>query len=863
MFTDVEGSSRLWEESPEPMGAAVAEHDRLLTAAVEGAGGGIVRSRGEGDSLFAVFDSAPPALRAALDSQLALASMAWPEGIRIRVRIGIHTGEGQFRQGDYYGAAVNRCARVRGLASGGQVLVTEATRQLAADQLPEGASLRDLGEHRLRDLSRPERLHQLLHPSLPAEFPPLHSADRVPNNLPTQLTSFIGRERELAELRERIGTARLVTLLGPGGSGKTRLSLQLGAEDMESWPDGVFFVNLAGLTDPALVAPAVAAAAGVPETPGIDIGSGLAGRLADKRVLLLLDNCEHLVETCAEVAESLLQRTVGPRIIATSREALRVGGESVLRVPSLSLPESDTPDGLMASDAARLFLDRAAASTGMPLQLEDANAVAIAEICRRLDGIPLAIELAAARTVSLSTPEIAARLDDRFRLLTGGSRTALPRQQTLRALIDWSHDLLAEPERILFRRLGVFAGGWTLDAAGEICAWPAAGAQLPHLDVLELLASLTAKSLAIADPGSPTRYRMLETIRTYAGEALAAAGEESEQRDRHLAWCLELCRKAEPELVGARQREWFDLLTAEHDNLRAALAWADRQNPAMMLALAAALPYFWSARGLVAEGRGWLEAGLANFKSGPEDGLVARGLLAAGTLAWTSGKVDSAEPQLRRSLGIFTRLQDPAGIAHAGAVFGHVLIVVGKPAEARQVAEAAVVAARQTGDAFLLGRALGGLADVSRYLDDDDLTLRTTEEAVEVLKRIPMEEGIGFNLLIKALALRRRDLAAARATLLEAIEHFERIDHRMGLSQAVSSLVEVAGPDPALAARLIGGLQALDEVTFAAGPIEPGIGERISARAEAALGQERFAELVAEGRKLDQASLLALARKID
>jgi class 3 adenylate cyclase len=440
LLTDIEGSTRLWEEHPEAMEAVLARHDDLAAGIVAAHDGILVKHRGEGDSLFAVFPRALDAITTACALQRALQTEVWPANLPLRVRMAIHTGDAAVREGDYLGTAVNRCARLRAAAHGGQVLLSAATQELIRDQLPEGVSLRDLGAHRLRDLHQPEHLFQLLHPDLPADFPPLRSLEAFAHNLPAQLTSFIGREREMADVKRLLAASRLLTLTGAGGCGKTRLALHVAADLVEEYPHGAWLVELAALSDPALVPQAVATALGVREEPGRPLTATLNDYLRSRSLLLVLDNCEHLLAACAQLVESLLRVCPKLRMLTSSREGLGVGGEQTYRVASLSLPDPQhlpALDQLQEVEAVRLFAERARLSQPN-FAVTSTNATAVAAVCQRLDGIPLAIELAAARVKSLPVETIHARLDDRFRLLSGGSRTALPRQQTLRALIDWS-----------------------------------------------------------------------------------------------------------------------------------------------------------------------------------------------------------------------------------------------------------------------------------------------------------------------------------------------------------------------------------------------------------------------------------------
>lgn len=549
-LTDVEGSTRLWEEHPDAMPQAIQRHHELAHEAIERHGGYRPPDQGEGDSVFAVFPVAPSAMACALDFQRTLAAEPWPDQMALRVRMALHTGALELRDGrNYAGLALNRCARLRAIAHGGQVLLSEATRSLTALDLPEGASLQDLGVHRLQDLSLAERVFQLCHPDLPAAFPPLRALDARPHSLPLQLTRLVGRKRELSEVRSALRSARLVTLTGTGGSGKTRLALQVATDLIEEYSDGTWFVEFAGTTDPMLVPRVVSSTLGIREQQGRLILDTLVHHLTTKATLLVFDNCEHLLDACAELADRLVRTCAGLTLLVTSREPLGITGEVVRRVPPLSVPEATlvpSAEAVASFEAVQLFVDRAVAAEPR-FALTDANAAAVIAICRRLEGIPLALELAAARLQALPVEQLRDRLEDRFRLLTGGSRTALPRQRTLRATVDWSHDLLTEPEQLLLRRLAVFTGGFSLDAAEQVCS----DRQVAPADVLDLPTRLVDRSLTLFETGPASgRYRLLETIREYALEKLRAAGEEPELRRRHLTYCIGFAEPAEPALRG-------------------------------------------------------------------------------------------------------------------------------------------------------------------------------------------------------------------------------------------------------------------------------------------------------------------------
>ncbi|HMF82274.1 MAG TPA: NB-ARC domain-containing protein [Acidimicrobiia bacterium] len=566
----MEGSTRRWRSDAEEMAAALASDDRVLHAAMETHGGAVFKSVGDG--ICAVFPSVVEAVRAAVDAQCELT---------LPVRVAVHTGEAVERDGDFFGVTLSHCARLLEAGHGGQVLVSASAVSVAGDGWGPNIGLRDLGEHRLRDLGEPERVFQVVAPGLERDFPPLRSLEAVRHNLPVQRSSFVGRHDELTEVCERLLARQLVTLTGIGGCGKTRLALEAAVRLVEDFPEGVFFVDLAPLSDSELLGQAVAAGLGLHL---LDTSvEGLVGYLAQRRVLVLLDNCEHLLDACAALVDALLARCLDVRVLATSREPLGVEGEQVFRVPSLSIE----------TEAMSLFVDRAR-GVRPDLRTDPETEGAILEICRRLDGIPLAIELAAARTAHLAPAEILERLSDRFRLLTGGRRR-VERQQTLAAAIDWSHSLLSEDEKTLFRRLAVFRGSFSLRAAEGIC----------HEDALELLGSLVAKSLVnLEDQDAQTRYRLLETVRLYAEERLVEAGEAEQFRSSHRDWFLGWIESFPVgqlvALSGGHQ------LTAEADNLTAALEWCRQQRrPDLLVRIASRMTTYWWDYVRVAEMAAW------------------------------------------------------------------------------------------------------------------------------------------------------------------------------------------------------------------------------------------------------------------
>lgn len=594
LFTDVQGSTPLWQQYPQEMRTVMSRHDSILTTAVDSNEGMVVRPRGEGDSIFAVFPKATDAVNAAFVAQEVLQRETWPDGIAISVRMAMHTGESELREHDYYGATVNRCARLRSIAHGGQILVSEATAQLVRDGLPSGAGLRDMGSHRLKDLQRSEQVFQLIHPELPAEFPTLNSLDTHPNNLPVQMTSFIGRDEEIEEVGGLLASGRLVTLLGAGGSGKTRLSQEIGVSLVDEYPDGVWFVGLADLSDPNMLRGHVAEVFNVGE-------DALDGYLGGRSTLIIVDNCEHLVAGAATLVQSLLL-SPGVKVIATSREALNLAGERAFQVPPLAVPVGEISQVNMADcPSVQLFLERAQ-GVNPSFEMTAANEEPIGQIVRRLDGIPLAIELAASRVKLLQPTQIANRLDECFKFLTGGPADVLAHHQTLELAIDWSYDMLEPDQQLLFRQLSVFRGGFTLGA----CA--AAMGMDNEFDALDSLGELVDKSLVrTMATGDESRYYLLEPLRQYAGSKITP-DETAETGGRHAGYFRDLAERAGPDLHGPRQVEWLTNLETELDNFRAALEWAvNSGSTELAQRTVAALAWFWIVRRHVAESVVWFE----------------------------------------------------------------------------------------------------------------------------------------------------------------------------------------------------------------------------------------------------------------
>jgi predicted ATPase/class 3 adenylate cyclase len=813
LFTDIEGSTKLAREHPEAWEDARARHHAILREAIESNRGYAFQIIG--DAFCTAFDTAGDALRAAIQAQrvLQISEISkTSEILKLRVRMGIHTGAAESHNGEYRGyLTLSMIQRVMSAGHGGQILLSSASENLLRGQLPKDVTLRDLGEHKLKDVPQPVRIFQVVALDLQSEFPALRALDVFPNNLPTQLTSFVGREKEMLEVTQALtpsltptptpsgrGEHRLVTLTGSGGTGKTRLSLQVASGMLEQFKDGVWFIELAPISEPGLVPNTVATVLRLRVEDSRPLMDVVMDWMRDKEVLFILDNCEHVIDACAQFANTILQNCRGVRILASSREALGIAGEVTYRVPSLPTP-NETLDAhqLETFDSVQLFIQRATL-TLPTFQLTDDNASFVAQICRRLDGIPLAIELAAARVKMLSVEQIAERLDDRFRLLTGGSRTALPRQQTLRALIDWSYQLLSEEERLLFRRLAVFVGGWTLDAAESVCGVPLSleGRGRPEgsgegLDVLELMTHLVDKSLInVEHSGGESRYHRLETIRQYAREKLFDTDEVASLRDKHLAYFAGLAERAEVELQGRAQKKWLARLEAEHDNLRAALEWSLKSQPETGLRIAAALREFWDTRGHLAEARKWLGTLLDATQSLPPDSTRVKALVAAMGFAARQTDLEGWRVFLDQEFTLARSLGDKWGVFQG--LTAHALYKEHFENDyqgAEPLCLEAANLARELDDKLLIGQSLGPLASYAlkrfEFARAEDLF----RESLAMFRDAENEKEIAGALWnLAEVAFTRREYETARVSAEESLGLYRELDDKHGVATALRAL---------------------------------------------------------------------------
>ena len=883
LFTDVEGSTRLWQEHPEAMRPALARHDEIVRGAIESRGGCVVKTTGDG--FHAAFAAAHDALDAAVAGQLALAAEGWGATGALVVRMGVHTGPAELRDGDYYGTAVNRAARLMSVAHGGQIVVSLATEELVQES---GVELLDLGEHVLKDLSRAERVFQVVHPELRSDFPVLRSLDALPGNLPAQVTSFVGRDDDVAQIVEMLAEgAALVTLIGTGGVGKTRLAVQVAAEVLAQFADGAWFCDLASARDGDAMAQVVATALGCVQRPGLSLADSIVEYAKVRELLVVLDNCEHLLDEAGALAEGMIQECPGGRLVATSREAFGVRGERVVRVRSLDAPDpSATGDALLQSAAVRLFVDRAA-DAGADTAWNDAQWAAVGEICRRVDGIPLAIELAAARVASMRPTEIAAHLDERFRLLTGTRRGRVERHQTLRATVEWSYQLLEADDRAVFDRLGVFAG--TFNTAGASAV--ASDDDLDTWRIVDVIASLVAKSMLVVEDGADdtTRYALLETLRQFARERLEEAGDADRWRRRHAEYYAIFAEAAGAGLRGPDEVAWTARLVSELDNVRAAVGWGlDRDDPGerelavrivasfsfttMRLATitALALQAAPAARQCRAELRspvlglaayyemhqGNVERARALAEDACHDGVVTTAtnpFMAYQALTFIELATGNAQRALEISRDVGASLEavgDPWSRAQHLASVATYEAMVGQLDAARADAESVLDVARRLQNPGLLTDALHAKAWAYQR-DEPAVALAAAEQWMELYRTGLAKGGSAAGMFSLAGGLRFRTgdsdgaLELLRAAVVLARDLGARPQLAAALDWSLSPLVKVGRPESA--ATLVGALTRGALADVGNFPLVAATRDRTLERVGAELGDDTTDRLVAEG----------------
>ena len=800
LFTDLEDSTGLWERAPEAMREALATHTEVLAAEIEARHGRLVKNTGDG--VMAVFESPADAVNAAVDAQLSIAAASWPKATGpLKVRMGLHTGESEERGGDFFGPTLNRAARVMGIGYGGQILVSDATRGLLLGGVPSEMSLLDLGGHRLKGIASPVGVFQVCYPGLVADFPPLRSLSTLQHNLPGRLSSFVGRDQLLVDIQQRLAETRLLTLVGPGGIGKTSLMLRVAEEVVDEYPDGVWLVELAPVTDANAIPERIATVLGVTEQAGRRMIDTLAGYLASKETLLLVDNVEHLVSGTAEVVERLLVGSPTLNIMTTSREPLLVSGEATLAVPSLTIPDVvEGAESIAHTESVELFLERAR-SVRPDFEVTDDNAASVAELVRQLDGIPLALELAAARLRMLKVEQIAERLTDRFRLLTGGGRTAVPRHQTLEATIDWSWNLLDETERTLLSRLAVFSGGWSMEAAQAV----AGDDLLDEFAVFDNLERLVDKSLVTVDfaAADAARYGMLESIRQYAGNRLAEGGAAASIRRSHADFYTALAEEAGPHLVRSDAAPWVEQVVLELDNLRAAIAWSLEHHPQFALRIGGSL-LEWEVNWLtLREGRAWIEPAVAAARelrarddSGVGEVDFMRGLVALGHIFGLAGENVAAKEIYDECIELAHRFGEAGDAAQDDRVAGmlaHAVavktpqIMFTMPAEWPQEVERVIALIRGTGHDLELAWLLWAAAGAFR--DDAERSVRFYEEAGEILAAIgnPQWDALAEALRFRA-DMRRGDLDAAEVAARAWVDQAKVFGNPRPIAQSMSEL---------------------------------------------------------------------------
>ncbi len=907
LLTDIEGSTELWDRYPEQMRSALAQHDAIIEGCVEAYHGRVVRPRGEGDSRFAVFPVAEDAVRAAVEVAQRLAGGFEGLPFPLKARIGMHTGAADLRMGDYYGSTVNRCARIRGLARGGQVLLSQVTAGLVQDSLPPDVSLIDLGTHALRGLSRGEKIYQLRIPGLANEFPPLPSATGFESNLPVPPTNFIGRARDVSAVSDLLlrKDVRLVTLTGMGGTGKTRLSLEVGRALLEDFAQGVYFVDLASLSNPGLVAPTIARSMGIGEAGRPPLES-LKDYLADKAILAILDNFEQVTAAAPVVAE-LLASAPGFKVLATSRIPLQLRGEHEYPVSPLVLPLDEEPHSVEEYgefEAVKLFVQQA--QSVLPgFELTRENAPAVAEICRRLDGLPLAIEIAAARVKLLPPRALLKRLDKSLKLLVGGPADLPERHQTLRNAIDWSYNLLKPEEQRLFARLGIFVGGFSLEAAESVCGLDGDSDVFAGVETL-FNSSLLNRTEALT---GDTRFEMLETIREYALERLAESGEMEALREKHARYFGGIIvQQAAGGLYSVKALEWLNWLESELDNIRATLDWS-LAHPDLGAGLAFGLVWFWYRRGYFMEGGAWAERFLSTPSIQPPTPLRVMALMAAGMMALWQGNQERALARLQEGLAIAEKIEDDElvgfltfvnGVAlinmgrdndarpllePARELFGHmhssfmedasyilhfttvhlgnVELGLGNPERARALHEEAYAKAREIGENWLISFALNNLGEVARTQGQYDLARQYYEECQELLRDTGDKGDMArFAHSLGYIALHEGDYARAEEQFRHSLALFRKLGNRRGMAECMAGLAGLKARlgNPAWGAVMISAAErVLKETGGAWWPADRVEVEQNQEIMRAALDEAAYAAALEKGKAMTLEQALAFA----
>jgi len=862
LFSDIEGSTGLVQTLDVTTYREVIEqHHRLIRSALSGHGGA---ERGtQGDAFLVVFRDAPSAITAAVAAQHSLAAATWPAGVRVRVRMGLHSGAGIPGGDDYIGVDINRAARIASAAHGGQVLISDSTRALAERTLPQGVGLRDVGEHHLKGLDLPERLFQLTIEGLDSEFPPLRTVQVGKDHLPARMTSFVGRRADLDQLRQLLGRNRLITLIGPGGIGKTSLAIELARQAASEFVDGAWFVDLAPLTDPAVVGPTVARSLGLTEQPERPIVDFLKTHLAKRELLLVLDNFEHLL-AASEFVEDILVSAPGLKLLVTSRSILNLYGEQEFAVQPLAFPapgaQADV-DHLTNYEAVELFVDRARlAKPG--LRMTDENARTVADICSRLDGLPLAIELAASRVRIMEPREILTRIEQRLPVLASGGSNVPPRQRTLNGAIAWSYELLRPAEQDLFGRLSIFAGGCTLDAAEAICH---SGGEL-SVDIFDGIASLVAQSLVIQkSDGGDSRFTMLTTIREFGRERLDSAGLLDEIGQRHLFYFRDLAETAEPHLLKVDHAGWLDRFEREHDNIRDALHRAlDKHDPENGMRLGAALWRFWLQRGYLREGRSWLEELLT---MDPESVSVARAkaFTALGGLAYWLTDDETTERAYESALSIYRQIGDDNSVAEALYNLAFVPIMREDQEEGRRRSEANLALAREIGNPHLVARNQLTLATAALIADEPHQAAVYGEEALTYFRAVRDHFHLSWALGLLGEAYRL--LGNVPAGLKAYRESLRVVTEVRDLPLIGATLEEISALESSAgrhieAMHLLGAAVRLMEATGASLPHQAITRWHVEDVAKHTIGTEAVQEALAEGRQMTLEEVIEYAVRL-